>query len=66
MWLRMSGCLRRQRPQYEALYRRWRVQGDCVLGDSPLSSGERSGDLATYRLEHDYELFGELSRKIPA
>jgi hypothetical protein len=53
-------------PQYEALYRRWREQGDCVLADSPHSPGKGSGGFATYRLDHDYELFGELDRKISA
>ena len=53
-------------PQYEALYRRWREQGDCVLAGSPHSPGEGSGDFATYRLDHDYELFGELDGKISA
>ena len=24
-------------PQYETLYRRWREQGDCVLGENPQS-----------------------------
>jgi hypothetical protein len=45
-------------PQYEALYRRWRERGDCVLGDSPHSPGNPSGGFATYRLDDDYELFG--------
>jgi len=53
-------------PQYEALYRRWREQGDRVLAGSPHSPGKGSGDFATYRLDHDYELFGELDRKISA
>jgi len=53
-------------PQYEALYRRWREQGDCVLADSRHSPGKGSGGFATYRLDHDYELFGELDRKISA
>ena len=50
-------------PQYEALYRRWREQGDCALADR---TGKGSGSFATYRLDHDYELFGELDRKISA
>jgi len=28
--------------------------------------GKRTGGFATYRVDHDYELFGELGRKIPA
>jgi len=53
-------------PQYEALYRQWREQGDYVLGDNPHSPGKGSGGFATYRLDHDYQLFGELGRKISA
>jgi hypothetical protein len=53
-------------PPYEALYRRWREQGDCVLGDRTRSLGQRSGGVASYRMDHDYELFGGLGRKIPA
>ena len=53
-------------PPYEALYRRRREQGYCVLGDRTRSPGQRSGRFASYRLDHDYELFGGLGRKIPA
>jgi hypothetical protein len=53
-------------PDYEALYRRWREQGDGVLGESPRRRGEHLARFAIYRLSQDYELFGELSRKIPA
>ena len=53
-------------PPCEALYRRWREQGDCVLGDSTRSPGQCAGGFASYRLDHDYELFGGLGRKIPA
>jgi hypothetical protein len=53
-------------PKYEALYRPWREQGDCVLGDGPHSPGKQSVGFATYRLDHDYELFRELSKEIPA
>ena len=42
-------------PQYETLYRRWREQGDCVLGENPHSPGKGSGGFASYRLDHDYE-----------
>ena len=52
-------------PEYEAVYQLWRKQGDSVLGGDrdPLDDG--SGHFATYRLDHDYELFGDLSSKIP-
>ena len=52
-------------PEHEALYQLWREQGDCVLGSGrdPLNDG--SGGFATYRLVHDYQLFGDLSRTMP-
>jgi hypothetical protein len=53
-------------PEYEALYCQWRECGDCILGRSAHCPEKRSGGFATYRVDHDYELFGELSRKIPA
>jgi len=53
-------------PEYEAVYQRWQQQGDCVLGGDRHPLDDRSGDFATYRLDHDYKLFGDLSRKIPA
>jgi len=57
-----TGCRRAERvrrpPPYEALYRRWREQGDCVLGDITRSPGQCAGGFASYRLDHDYELFG--------
>ena len=53
-------------PEYEALYCQWRERGDCILGGGAESPERRSGGFATYRVDHDYELFGELSRKIPA
>jgi len=54
------------RLEYEALYCEWRERDDCILGGGAESAGKRSGGFATYSVDHDYELFGELSRKIPA
>jgi hypothetical protein len=53
-------------PEYEALYCRWREWGDGVLGGSSEARAKGSGGFWTYRVGHDYDLFGELSRKIPA
>ena len=52
-------------PEYEAVYQLWREQGDCVLGSDRDALDDGSGGFATYRLRHDYELFGELSRTMP-
>ena len=53
-------------PEYEAMYCQWRERGDCILGGGAESPEKGSGGFATYRVDHDYALFGELSRKIPA
>jgi hypothetical protein len=53
-------------PEYEALYGQWRERGDCFFGGGAESPEKRSGGFATYRVDHEYELLGELSRKIPA
>ena len=52
--------------EYEALYCEWRERGDCILGGGAESAEKQSGGFATYRVDHDYELFGELSRKMSA
>jgi hypothetical protein len=41
-------------------------RGECILSGGAESPEKRSGGFATYRVDHDSELFGELSRKIPA
>jgi hypothetical protein len=48
-------------PEYEALYGQWQECGDCILGSGLGTPERRSGGFATYRADHDYELFGELS-----
>ena len=53
-------------PEYEALYCQWRDRGDCILDRDADSPEKCSGVFAAYLADHDYELFGELSRKIPA
>ena len=54
-------------PEYEAMYC---FNGEnaviCILGGGAESPEKGSGGFATYRVDHDYALFGELSRKIPA
>jgi hypothetical protein len=52
-------------PEYEAVYQLWRKQGDSVLGGDRDALDDGSGHFATYRLDHHYELFGDLSSKVP-
>ena len=44
----------------------WRERGDCVLGWGCREPASAQEALRDYRVDHDYELFGELGRKIPA
>jgi hypothetical protein len=53
-------------PGYNALYRRWRDGGDAVLGESSESLSKSSGGFGIYRLDHEYELFGDVGREISA
>jgi hypothetical protein len=39
---------------------------DRILGGDAERVEKQSGGFATYRVDHDYELFEELSRKVPA
>jgi hypothetical protein len=52
-------------PEYDALYGKVRERGDRMSVGLAESPGKPSAGFATYRVDHDYELFGELSRKIP-
>ncbi|HEX9012983.1 MAG TPA: hypothetical protein VF813_05685 [Anaerolineaceae bacterium] len=51
------------RRDYEALYQRWKLEGDSVVERwEPMG---KVGGLRTYELAHDYSLFGELVRSAP-
>jgi len=47
---------------YEALYRQWQLQGDGAVEAAQLSSKEPLALFDTYRLDHDYSFFGEITR----
>ncbi len=53
-------------PEYVAWYRRWIQEGDAAVIARPKNPQAGSRSFSTYHLKHDYNLFGDLVRAVPA
>lgn len=53
-------------PEYEAWYRRWKQEGDTAVIASAKNWETGAASFSAYQLEHDYDLFGDLVRAVPA